>query len=292
MPSAGSRSKVGGWGPAVPAAQAVRKALPGPSGSWGPATGAESAPCSSRSIVCVGGDGMFSEVLHGLVGRTQRDAGVDQNQPRATLVPSPLRIGIIPAGTWAQRRALSIGGWGERGLSTGRGRNSGSVHWGWGGRGLSTAGGGRAGLSTGGTWVSGSVHYEGAGHQGLSTVRGPGVREGAGHQGLSIGCRPGRSPVALPSGLLHFRRALLSTYLTWDHGCIQEGVLPSSPGTRFPPGGGGGLCSQRAGCWWWVGIGAWSTVEEKGSPGSRRQPGRSDWCLEPGLGVRAGGLGV
>lgn len=166
MPSAGSRSKVGGWGPVVPAAQAVRKALPGPSGSWGPATGAESAPCSSRSIVCVGGDGMFSEVLHGLVGRTQRDAGVDQNQPRATLVPSPLRIGIIPAGTWAQRRALSTGGWGERGLSTG--------------------GGGRAGLSTGGTWVSGSVHYEGAGHQGLSTVRGPGVRvcpSGAGRAG-------------------------------------------------------------------------------------------------------------
>lgn len=51
------------------------------------------------SIVCVGGDGMFSEVLHGLIGRTQRSAGVDQNQPRATLVPSPLRIGIIPAGT-------------------------------------------------------------------------------------------------------------------------------------------------------------------------------------------------
>lgn len=100
---------MGGWGPAVPAAQAVRKALPGPSGSWGPATGAESAPCSSRSIVCVGGDGMFSEVLHGLVGRTQRDAGVDQNQPRATLVPSPLRIGIIPAGTWAGRRALFTG---------------------------------------------------------------------------------------------------------------------------------------------------------------------------------------
>ena len=112
-----------------PAAQAVRKALPGPSGSWETATGAESAPCSSRSIVCVGGDGMFSEVLHGLVGRTQRDAGVDQNQPRATLVPSPLRIGIIPAGTWVRRRALSIEGWGEQGLSTEWGRISGSVHW-------------------------------------------------------------------------------------------------------------------------------------------------------------------
>lgn len=53
--------------------------------------------CSHR-IVCVGGDGMFSEVLHGLIGRTQRSAGVDPNQPRAALVPSPLRIGIIPAG--------------------------------------------------------------------------------------------------------------------------------------------------------------------------------------------------
>ncbi|NP_001253781.1 ceramide kinase [Macaca mulatta] len=50
-------------------------------------------------IVCVGGDGMFSEVLHGLIGRTQRSAGVDQNHPRAVLVPSSLRIGIIPAGS-------------------------------------------------------------------------------------------------------------------------------------------------------------------------------------------------
>ncbi|KAM4882722.1 ceramide kinase isoform 2-T3 [Thomomys bottae] len=50
-------------------------------------------------VVCVGGDGMFSEVLHGLIGRTQRSAGVDQNHPRATLVPSSLRIGIIPAGS-------------------------------------------------------------------------------------------------------------------------------------------------------------------------------------------------
>ncbi|XP_077025314.1 ceramide kinase isoform X2 [Tamandua tetradactyla] len=50
-------------------------------------------------VICVGGDGMFSEVLHGLIGRTQQDAGIDQNQPRAALVPSPLRIGIIPAGS-------------------------------------------------------------------------------------------------------------------------------------------------------------------------------------------------
>lgn len=49
-------------------------------------------------VVCVGGDGMFSEILHGLVARTQNDHGVDQNQPDAELVPCSLRIGIIPAG--------------------------------------------------------------------------------------------------------------------------------------------------------------------------------------------------
>nr|XP_046235181.1 ceramide kinase [Scatophagus argus] len=50
-------------------------------------------------VVCVGGDGMFSEILHGLVTRTQTDNGVDQNQPDVELVPCSLRIGIIPAGS-------------------------------------------------------------------------------------------------------------------------------------------------------------------------------------------------
>ncbi|KAM4614844.1 ceramide kinase isoform 2-T2 [Polymixia lowei] len=49
-------------------------------------------------VVCVGGDGMFSEILHGLVTRIQNDHGVDQNQPEADLVRCSLRIGIIPAG--------------------------------------------------------------------------------------------------------------------------------------------------------------------------------------------------
>lgn len=49
-------------------------------------------------VVCVGGDGMFSEILHGLVTRTQTDNGVDLNQPDADLVPCSLHIGIIPAG--------------------------------------------------------------------------------------------------------------------------------------------------------------------------------------------------
>ncbi|KPP68134.1 ceramide kinase-like, partial [Scleropages formosus] len=49
-------------------------------------------------VVCVGGDGMFSEVIHGLISRTQREAGVDENCPEEKLVPCDLRIGIIPAG--------------------------------------------------------------------------------------------------------------------------------------------------------------------------------------------------
>ncbi|XP_053718429.1 ceramide kinase isoform X2 [Synchiropus splendidus] len=50
-------------------------------------------------IVCVGGDGMFSEILHGLVTRTQKDHNIDLNQCDANFIPSSLRIGIIPAGS-------------------------------------------------------------------------------------------------------------------------------------------------------------------------------------------------
>ncbi|KAM9754846.1 ceramide kinase isoform 2-T5 [Menidia menidia] len=50
-------------------------------------------------VVCVGGDGMFSELVHGLVWRTQADHGVDPNSPENTLMPCPIRIGIIPAGS-------------------------------------------------------------------------------------------------------------------------------------------------------------------------------------------------
>lgn len=49
--------------------------------------------------VCVGGDGMFSEMLHGLIGRTQQEAGLCENDPTVTLQPCPLHIGIIPAGS-------------------------------------------------------------------------------------------------------------------------------------------------------------------------------------------------
>ncbi|XP_078535820.1 ceramide kinase isoform X2 [Lissotriton helveticus] len=50
-------------------------------------------------IVCVGGDGMFSEVMHGLIGRIQKDSGIDQNNARAPLTQCNIRIGIIPAGS-------------------------------------------------------------------------------------------------------------------------------------------------------------------------------------------------
>ncbi|XP_053262578.1 ceramide kinase isoform X4 [Podarcis raffonei] len=50
-------------------------------------------------VVCVGGDGMFNEVMHGLIGKTQKDSGIDQNNPKAPLVQCNIRIGIIPAGS-------------------------------------------------------------------------------------------------------------------------------------------------------------------------------------------------
>lgn len=51
------------------------------------------------SVVCVGGDGMFSEIMHGLVSRTQQEAGVNENSMEESLMPCGLRIGIIPAGS-------------------------------------------------------------------------------------------------------------------------------------------------------------------------------------------------
>lgn len=291
----GSRSKVGGWGPAGPAAQAGGRALAGPWGSWEPASGFESAPCSAGSIVCVGGDGMFSEVLHGLVGRTQRDAGVDQNQPRATLVPSPLRIGIIPAGKppdaglcplgagsvhWA---GLDVGvcllGMGWMGVCP---RGGGAVH---GGRGLSTGGGVDGVCSLGRGQASRCVHWAG-----------PGVGSRPRHAGWSSGCVLGAGPAGrpcLPSGSLHFRRALLPTHLTRGHGCAGRGAV-SSPGPRFPPRGACGLCSQRAGRWWGVGSGGPEHSGGEGEPGeqaaawkTRLVPGAGGWVSGRGpRGVR------
>ncbi|KAE8583321.1 hypothetical protein XENTR_v10020483 [Xenopus tropicalis] len=50
-------------------------------------------------VVCVGGDGMFSELLHGVVRRAQMESKVCEKKEGATLTPCKLRIGIIPAGS-------------------------------------------------------------------------------------------------------------------------------------------------------------------------------------------------
>ncbi|XP_073731415.1 ceramide kinase [Misgurnus anguillicaudatus] len=50
-------------------------------------------------VICVGGDGMFSELLHGVIGRTQQEAGVSEHDPTVMLQPCDLQIGIIPAGS-------------------------------------------------------------------------------------------------------------------------------------------------------------------------------------------------
>uniref|UniRef100_A0A8C4SDB2 Ceramide kinase-like n=1 Tax=Erpetoichthys calabaricus TaxID=27687 RepID=A0A8C4SDB2_ERPCA len=54
---------------------------------------------SFDGVVCVGGDGMFSELMHGLIGRSQREACISEDDPEATLQGCSLRIGIIPAGS-------------------------------------------------------------------------------------------------------------------------------------------------------------------------------------------------
>ncbi|XP_077984638.1 ceramide kinase-like [Glandiceps talaboti] len=50
-------------------------------------------------IACVGGDGMASELINGLILRTQKDGGINPNDSKAELVPPHLKIGIIPAGS-------------------------------------------------------------------------------------------------------------------------------------------------------------------------------------------------
>jgi hypothetical protein len=49
-------------------------------------------------VVVLGGDGFYVEVLQGLMQQTQDTAGVDPNDPDASLVPPPIPIGIIPTG--------------------------------------------------------------------------------------------------------------------------------------------------------------------------------------------------
>ena len=52
----------------------------------------------SFSIVAVGGDGMYSECVNGLLERLQTDAQVNINDPQAQIRASKISLGIIPAG--------------------------------------------------------------------------------------------------------------------------------------------------------------------------------------------------
>lgn len=50
-------------------------------------------------VVCVGGDGTFSEIMNGLISRTARDNGIDPNNPDNELPRPKLRVGVIPGGS-------------------------------------------------------------------------------------------------------------------------------------------------------------------------------------------------
>ena len=50
-------------------------------------------------LICVGGDGMFAELCHGLLLRTSREAQLNIDDPKVNLVRPDIRIGIIPAGS-------------------------------------------------------------------------------------------------------------------------------------------------------------------------------------------------
>ena len=50
-------------------------------------------------LISVGGDGMFSELCHSLLLKTVKQAGLNVNDPNTKLIPTTLRIGVIPAGS-------------------------------------------------------------------------------------------------------------------------------------------------------------------------------------------------
>jgi diacylglycerol kinase family enzyme len=54
-------------------------------------------------IVSVGGDGMFSECVNGLLARLQSDSEIDMNDPDSEIVASKIPIGIVPAGNVVQQ---------------------------------------------------------------------------------------------------------------------------------------------------------------------------------------------
>lgn len=46
----------------------------------------------------MGGDGLFSECVNGLLSRLQEDSHVDMHDPDSEIVASKIPIGIVPTG--------------------------------------------------------------------------------------------------------------------------------------------------------------------------------------------------
>ena len=51
------------------------------------------------AIVCIGGDGTFSEIFNGLVVRTAKDAAIDYNDCEVILPTPSIPIGVVPGGS-------------------------------------------------------------------------------------------------------------------------------------------------------------------------------------------------
>ena len=63
-----------------------------------PSSTSISSPCSTSRVIVVGGDGIFNEVLNGLLVQTQHQSGVNLRRSRFVPVTPNMRIGLIPAG--------------------------------------------------------------------------------------------------------------------------------------------------------------------------------------------------
>ncbi|XP_066583603.1 ceramide kinase isoform X1 [Prorops nasuta] len=53
----------------------------------------------THAVVCIGGDGTFSEVFNGLVLRAAKDRQIDPNDPDVVLPSPTLPVGVIPSGS-------------------------------------------------------------------------------------------------------------------------------------------------------------------------------------------------
>ena len=50
-------------------------------------------------IICVGGDGMFSEISFSILLKTMKQHHLNINEKNVQLIPSRIRLGIIPCGS-------------------------------------------------------------------------------------------------------------------------------------------------------------------------------------------------